>query len=606
VSFRDLNGYAKKQCFRVIAAIVGMNTQVGETLQSGKYTLEEVLGEGGFGITFKALHHDLGQRVVIKTLNEASRRSPHFSYLVQSYRDEARRLAMCNHPNIVRISDFFSENEVPYLVMDYIPGTTLEQIIFPDHPLPEAIAIHYIRQVAVALQVVHHNGLLHRDVKPGNIMLRQGTQEVVLIDFGIAREFTPGTTQTHTSLISTGYAPIEQYISKAPRTPATDVYGLAATLYALLTAQVPVASILRDHQPMPAPRELQPQISASVNQAVMRGMAVNPKLRPATVTEWLTLLPDDLTSHEAHPILPRMRPPTQVQAPQTQAPQTQATVAVGTPIPVAQAPDPHKTEAIARGVKRSPSQNRWPTYGLLGLMAIASVTFSTLAVWRSRSPQNPPTTDTSSAVPTLPAEETAVPEAAQEPPPASDIQPQREEVPPAVAPQQEQPVVQTSPEATAAQQTEPQTDELSTDNQRGDDRLTEVPGLPVGTSAEQIESLLGEPNQRDNSGYWPNTRSVLYELVPNQVTVAYILDKDSDRVRQTEVSFAQSVDPQVMQSTLNQMLDGDITTPIEQGLESVRERQSNRYSFSTGNLEGIIERNPQGRIYVGVWDENLH
>lgn len=263
----------------------------GKKLQRGKYTLEQELGRGGFGITFKATHHYLGQPVVIKTLNEALRQAPEFVKFQRQFQDEARRLASCVHPNIVRVSDFFVEDELPYMVMDYIPGKTLDVVVFPDHPLPETMAIHYIRQIGAALQVVHQNNLLHRDVKPQNIILRQGTQEVVLIDFGIAREFTPGSTQTHTSMLSEGYAPIEQYLSQAPRTPATDVYGLAATLYAFLTARVPVAASLRDRVPMPAPRDLQPQLSVATNQAVMRGMAVEAGFRPATISEWLSLLP---------------------------------------------------------------------------------------------------------------------------------------------------------------------------------------------------------------------------------------------------------------------------------------------------------------------------
>jgi serine/threonine-protein kinase len=264
---------------------------VGKTLQGGKYTLDELLGQGGFGVTFRATHHFLAQTVVIKTLNFVNQSHPHFPKMEQQFQDEARRLALCVHPNIVRVNDFFVEDNVPYLVMDYIPGQTLEQIVFPNQPLPEALAIHYIQQIGSALEEVHRNGLLHRDVKPQNIILRQGTQEVILIDFGIAREFTNGKTQTHTSLISEGYAPIEQYVMQERRTPATDVYGLAATLYALLTAQVPLASILRERRPMPAPGDLCPQLSAAVNQAVMRGMAIEARYRPASVAEWLTLLP---------------------------------------------------------------------------------------------------------------------------------------------------------------------------------------------------------------------------------------------------------------------------------------------------------------------------
>ena len=264
----------------------------GTTLQGGKYTLKQEIGQGGFGITFKATHHYLEQEVVMKTINERLRQHPDYAKFERQFQDEARRLATCIHPNIVRVSDFFVEAGLPYMVMEYIPGQTLgEAFVLPGIPLPEATAIHFIRQIGAALQVVHNNGLLHRDIKPDNIILRQGTQEVVLIDFGIAREFNSGVRQTHTGMVSEGYSPIEQYLTQAMRSPATDVYGLAATLYALLTAQVPLPALLRDREKMPSPRELQPHLSAAVNQAVMRGMAVESRFRPATVAEWLKLLP---------------------------------------------------------------------------------------------------------------------------------------------------------------------------------------------------------------------------------------------------------------------------------------------------------------------------
>ncbi|MFK0730237.1 MAG: protein kinase [Gloeotrichia echinulata HAB0833] len=264
----------------------------GTTLQAGKYTLNQEIGQGGFGITFKATHHYLGHEVVIKTINERLRQHPDYAKFERQFQDEARRLATCIHPHIVRVSDFFVEAGLPYMVMEYIPGQTLgEAFVLSGIPLPEATAIHFIRQIGAALQVVHNNGLLHRDVKPDNIILRQGTQEVILIDFGIAREFNSGVRQTHTGMVSEGYSPIEQYLSQATRTPATDVYGLAATLYALLTAQVPLPALLRDREKMPSPRELQPHLSAAVNQAIMRGMAVESRFRPGTVAEWLKLLP---------------------------------------------------------------------------------------------------------------------------------------------------------------------------------------------------------------------------------------------------------------------------------------------------------------------------
>ena len=273
-----------------------MNSLIGKTLSNGKYTLQEEIGQGGFGVTFKAVHHFLDQTVVIKTLNESLRSQPNFADFQRKFQDEARRLASCIHPNIVRVSDFFIEDDRAYMVMDYIPGKTLDDLVFPNRPLPEAIAIHYIRQIGSALQVVHRNGLLHRDIKPQNIILHEKTQEAILIDFGIAREFTPNATQTHTQMMSVGYAPIEQYFAQEKRSPASDVYGLAATLYALITATVPTASILRDHERMPEPRDLQPSISPGTNQAILRGMAMNAIARPASIQDWLTLLPQDSPS----------------------------------------------------------------------------------------------------------------------------------------------------------------------------------------------------------------------------------------------------------------------------------------------------------------------
>jgi serine/threonine-protein kinase len=282
----------------------------GTTLQNGKYTILQEIGRGGFGVTFKAMHHYLGQEVVMKTIHERLRKHPDFPKFQRQFQEEAKRLATCVHPHIVRVSDFFEEDSLPYMVMEYIRGETLgTAFVLPGIPLPEVTAIHYIRQIGAALQVVHDNGLLHRDVKPDNIILRQGTQDVVLIDFGIAREFNNGAKQTHTSLVSEGYAPIEQYLTQAPRTAATDVYGLAATLYALLTAQVPVPALLRDRQKMPSPSELQPHLSAAVDQAVMRGMSVESQFRPNTVGEWLQLLPGN-GLNVTSPILPDQAAPT--------------------------------------------------------------------------------------------------------------------------------------------------------------------------------------------------------------------------------------------------------------------------------------------------------
>ncbi|MCL2924956.1 MAG: serine/threonine protein kinase, partial [Trichodesmium sp. MAG_R04] len=246
----------------------------------------------------------MGQPVVIKTLNESLSQHPNFLEFQNEFQDEAKRLALCVHPNIVRVSDFFVEDGQPYMVMDYIPGKTLAEVILGGQPLPEAIALHYIRQVGSALMAVNQNNLLHRDIKPQNIMVHQDTGEVILIDFGIAREFISGKTQIHTNLVSDGYAPLEQYLPQEKRTAGTDVYGLAATLYTLLTGKVPVPAPRRVQQEMPSPRELQPQISANVNQVILQGMALDIQHRPKTVDEWLKLLSDSLNLNSTIRVIP--------------------------------------------------------------------------------------------------------------------------------------------------------------------------------------------------------------------------------------------------------------------------------------------------------------
>lgn len=546
-----------------------MNSLIGKTLSNGKYTLDEELGRGGFGITFKATHHFLHQTVVIKTLNEALRNDRNFAEFQRKFQDEARRLAMCPHPHIVRVSDFFIEDGLSFMVMDYIPGQTLEDLVFPDYPLPEAIAIQYIRQIGSALQLVHRNGLLHRDIKPQNIILRQGTQEVVLIDFGIAREFTPGSTQTHTSMLSSGYAPIEQYLAQEKRSPATDVYGLAATLYALLTATIPVASILRQHQPLPEPIELQPQISRSVNQAILRGMALNASDRPATIEQWLALLP----SYEL------------------QLSQTQPPIRSGNSTrPIPRATETSSTVAVLPERKPTAAESQKPGFRLILLLAalsvltLGSVTLGALWLQSRQKPVTEVATSPSiepsiSPTPT-PASPSPKPSASPTPTPIEIPSPSPEPVP----------SVSASPSPTPTPATKP---------------VGRIPGFPTGATEQEVVATLGQPNE-SKPGYWGDTRSVLYDVVPNRITLAYLYDRTSGRVRQTEASFAPSVDDLTVQVTLNGMMNSQASPEIISALKQVYRRQTNRYNFQQGNLKGVIERNDRDRIYIGIWEADLH
>ncbi|KAB8317160.1 protein kinase [Tolypothrix campylonemoides VB511288] len=266
----------------------------GQPLFGGRYIIERKLGEGGIGITYLARNQQDEFRV-IKTLKEQILNHPdwvpHRSILQQSFCEEALRLSLCRHPHIVQIENAFSEGIFPCMAMEYIEGEDLGKRITLNGALLEAEALVYIRQIGNALSLVHKKGLLHRDIKPNNIMMRTGTSQAVLIDFGLAQGFIPDVTHTLPGGLTHGFAPPEQYLPKARWGEYTDVYALAATLYALLTRQLPTPAPARlQNVPLRIPQSLNSSISDSVNEAIIWGMAMNSQMRPQSVEEWFNLL----------------------------------------------------------------------------------------------------------------------------------------------------------------------------------------------------------------------------------------------------------------------------------------------------------------------------
>ncbi|MBW4476459.1 MAG: protein kinase [Tolypothrix brevis GSE-NOS-MK-07-07A] len=261
-----------------------------------KYLLQEVLGQGGFGITYRATDKN-GDSVVIKTLNETIQRSLYFEKLRTTFFNEAVMLNQCRHSHIVRYIEVLLVGDLPCLVMEYIQGKNLAALLRQrQSPLPEAEALRYIQQISEALIVVHNNKLLHRDVKPLNIMIRHNKDEAVLIDFGIARNVEPDVPKEITAFRSGEYAPIEQYQENGQEYgPHTDIYALSATLYTLLTnSYFPDAPTrTREKQdPLRPPKEINPNVSDRVNQAIIKGMERYPEDRPKSIQEWLDLLFD--------------------------------------------------------------------------------------------------------------------------------------------------------------------------------------------------------------------------------------------------------------------------------------------------------------------------
>ena len=243
--------------------------QPNTTLQGGKYRIERVLGQGGFGITYLAVQTSLNRYVAIKELfiggsgqaindrrgnqvvvtNSANQQS--FNQQKAKFKKEALRLANLNHPNLVKVHEFFEENGTAYYVMDYIEGESLRTKLNREGALSESLVLKYINQILPALDTAHKQSIWHLDIKPENIMVDK-YGHVYLIDFGASKHVEPNSTLT-TSLAlayTPGYCPPElldlsnetpEYYLQAIKDigPWSDIYALGATIYNLLTDSIP-------------------------------------------------------------------------------------------------------------------------------------------------------------------------------------------------------------------------------------------------------------------------------------------------------------------------------------------------------------------------------
>lgn len=276
-------------------------------LQGGKYRIEKVLGQGGFGITYLATQNLLNRKVAIKEFFykeycERDETTYHVWLGTQSnhalverfmakFLKEARTISQLEHPNIIRVHDIFKENNTAYYVMDYIDGESLNDMIIRKGALQEKEAVSYIGHVADALKYIHQRNMNHLDIKPSNIMIRKGDLRVILIDFGLSKQYDTQGAQTSTTPvgISHGYAPMEQYKQGGVSTfsPQTDIYSLGATLYKLVTGNTPpqASDVLNDGLP-----KLPVHLSNGLKNAISQAMQVRKMDRPMSVDAFMGFL----------------------------------------------------------------------------------------------------------------------------------------------------------------------------------------------------------------------------------------------------------------------------------------------------------------------------
>ena len=195
----------------------------------------------------------------------------------QKFIKEARTIFSLNHPNIVRILDVFEENDTAYYVMDYIEGESLGDMVKRRGAIPEAEALGYVKDAASALEYIHSKNINHLDIKPGNLVLRHDDGKVLVIDFGVAKQYDLATSQGTTTTpvcISPGYSPMEQYSKNGVQTfsPQSDVYALAATLFKLFTGNTPPEATNIQDEGLPVAELQEKQISRPVISAIAMAM----------------------------------------------------------------------------------------------------------------------------------------------------------------------------------------------------------------------------------------------------------------------------------------------------------------------------------------------
>ena len=292
-----------------------MELRKGCKIASGRFRIERVLGQGGFGITYLAVHTVLEETVAIKEFfmkgvcerngdtSQVTVSNTSNEELVSRYREkflkEARNIYRLKHKNIITVTDVFEENGTAYYVMEHIDGGSLANKV-RGGALPESVAVRYIRQVAEALEFVHSKRMMHLDVKPANILLDKD-DNAVLIDFGLAKQYDCEGQQTSSTPvgISHGYAPIEQYKRGGVSnfSPATDIYSLGATLFKLVTGLTPPDASDVGNEGLPV---LPSDISPTVRGAVEAAMQFRVKDRPQSIAEFLELLKDYKDSGDPH------------------------------------------------------------------------------------------------------------------------------------------------------------------------------------------------------------------------------------------------------------------------------------------------------------------
>ncbi len=520
-----------------------------------RYQIIKQLGSGGVGETYLA--EDLNIPITPKPLWVVKRLQPKmFSpEIIRLFKQEAAVLYNLSkeHSQIPKLSEYFTVNEQFnylefYLIQEFIEGHDLTQEIYPGKTFTEGEAVKLLEEILNILQYVHSKGVIHRDLKPSNIMRRDRDQKLVLIDFGTVKEVgslivnNEGKTQSTIAIGTPGYMPSEQSMGRPNY--SSDIYALGIILIEALTGLKPMDF------PMDQNHEIQwrdrTKVSNYLGNIIDRMVRYDFRQRYPDVSSVMKDLNPLISSQSADTLVLSPGINRRELAP-TIAPESHGLVSNS----------PKKLLIVSVGTALITVIIGWIVVNLGSSKNPQSVTLKTTVTRDANSSTLEVETNYQKGDHPVSSEEKEVD---LHPTVSGDINQQRNNLP----------------------------------------RL-----FPVNSSQEQLENTLGKPN-RNSKGFYPNTRALLYTSAKDQVDLGYIIDQRSGLIKQSEAGFRKSVNLEVINNSISQMLGNGIKPEITNGLAKVHGQHQPEYKFTIDNLKGQIVRQNCGDIYVAIWESSFH
>ncbi|MCD7746720.1 MAG: serine/threonine protein kinase [Lachnospiraceae bacterium] len=273
------------------------------TILDERYIIGEAIGQGGFGITYKAFDTNLGTTVAVKEFypsryvnraeNEtkvsvfSGKKSEEYNKMLARFLEEARNAAIFSkEPDIVNVLAYFESNHTAYMIMEYIEGTLLKQRLKEDGRLEQQEACTYMCAILRALSKLHAKGIIHRDIGPDNIFLT-GEDTIKLLDFGTARFQNSESEKNLSVVVKPGYSPPEQYLSKGKQDARMDIYAAGAVFFLMLTGHRPMEALeRRDNERLDFTGKSGIKINARLKEDIVRALSLNPEERFASADEF--------------------------------------------------------------------------------------------------------------------------------------------------------------------------------------------------------------------------------------------------------------------------------------------------------------------------------